>query len=68
MTAKAKAPETATAERADSEPSFTKAQLVGAKHFGYPRDAVAAVLKDGETYTMDRAKGLVSDFLKGRVK
>ena len=62
-TAKKKAP---TAGQA-AEPTFTKEQLVKAKTLGLPRDAVAAVLEDGEVYTKDQAIRLVADFLKRKV-
>lgn len=47
--------------------AFTKEQLVRAKTLGLPRDAVAAVLKDGQTYTKDQAVDLVLDYLKREV-
>lgn len=59
---------TQTAESRREAPQFTKAQLVGAKHFDYPRDAVAAVLTDGESYTRERAETLVRTFLERKVK
>lgn len=49
------------------EPFFTKEQLVKCKTLGLPRDAVAAVLEDGKTYTKDQAVGLVNDFLERKV-
>ena len=51
----------------DQAPTFTKEQLVKSKTLGLPRDAVAAVLKDGEVYTKDHAVRLVRDFLERKV-
>ena len=51
----------------DQAPTFTKEQLVRSKTLGLPRDAVAAVLKDGEVYTKDQAVRLVRDFLERKV-
>ena len=43
-------------------PVFTKEQLVKSKTLGVPQDAVAAILKDGQTYTREEAVRLVTDF------
>ena len=51
----------------DQAPVFTKEQLVNSKTLGLPRDAVAAILKDGEVYTKDQAVGLVRDYLERKV-
>lgn len=48
-------------------PTFTKEQLMASKTLGLPRDAVAAVLKDGAVYTKDQAASLVRKFLSRRV-
>lgn len=48
-------------------PAFTKEQLVKSKTLGLPGDAVAAVLRDGQTYTKDEAVGLVRAFLERKV-
>ena len=62
-TAKKKAP---AADQA-AEPTFTKEQLVKSKTLNLPRDAVAAILKDGQTYTREEAVRLVTDFLERSV-
>lgn len=51
----------------DQAPVFTKEQLVNSKTLGLPRDAVAAILKDGEVYTKDQTVGLVRDYLERKV-
>lgn len=51
----------------DQAPTFTKEQLVRSKTLGLPRDAVAAILEDGKTYTKDQAVGLVTEFLERKV-
>lgn len=67
-TAKKAAPAAKKASAADqAAPTFTKEQLVKAKTLNLPRDAVAAVLKDGEVYTKDQAVRLVTDFLERKV-
>lgn len=48
-------------------PAFTRDQLMASKTLGLPRDAVAAVLKDGVVYTKDQAASLVRKFLNRRV-
>lgn len=57
----------AAAADQSAEPTFTKEQLVKAKSLNLPRDAVMAVLKDGEVYTKDQAVGLVRDYLERKV-
>lgn len=67
-TAKKAAPAAKKASAADqAAQTFTKEQLVKAKTLNLPRDAVAAVLKDGEVYTKDQAVRLVTDFLERKV-
>ena len=57
-----------TTVAADQEaPVFTKEQLVKSKTLGVPRDAVAAILKDGQAYTREEAVRLVTDFLERSV-
>lgn len=46
---------------------FTKAQLLTSRKYADRRDALSALLKDGETYTLDAADKLLSQFMKGRV-
>ena len=48
-------------------PVFTKEQLVKSKTLGVPRDAVAAILKDGQQYTREQAIQLVTEFLERKV-
>lgn len=52
----------ATKKKADSvdqaEPTFSKEQLVKSATLGLPRDAVAAILKDGQQYTRNRQSSL----------
>jgi hypothetical protein len=50
-----------------AEPTYTKAQLVKAKTLGLPVDAVAAALKDGQTYTKAGAIATVKAFLRKKV-
>lgn len=61
----------ATKKNAESvdqaEPTFSKEQLVNSKTLGLPRDAVAAILKDGQEYTKGQAIQLVTEFLERKV-
>lgn len=50
-----------------AEPTFSKEQLVNSKTLGLPRDAVAAILKDGQHYTKKQAIQLVTEFLERKV-
>lgn len=49
------------------EPTFSKEQLVKSQTLGLPRDAVAAILKDGQQYTREQAMRLVTEFLERKV-
>lgn len=60
-------PEKQTKRDPSVETRFTKDQLVGSKTISLSKDAVAAVLKDEETYTKEEAETLVLQFLKGKV-
>ena len=61
----------ATKKKTDSvdqaEPTFSKEQLVKSATLGLPRDAVAAILKDGQQYTREQAIQLVTEFLERKV-
>lgn len=50
-----------------AEPAFSKEQLVKSETLGLPRDAVAAILKDGQQYTREQAIQLVTEFLERKV-
>lgn len=47
---------------------FTKAQLLASKKYADRRDALSALLKDGETYTLEAVDKLLDQFMKGKVK
>ena len=57
------------AAKAKEEPAakFTKQQLAGSKTFANMRDIINAVLKDGETYTVEAAKAAVNKYMEGVV-
>ncbi len=57
----------APAKKAEYEPKFTKAQLLSAKRFEGRKDAMTAVLSDGETYTVKEAETLYDNYMKGQV-
>lgn len=56
------------AETTKEAPRFTKAQLLASEKYRNRKDLLTALLKDGETYTMEMATNMVSAFLKGQVK
>jgi len=60
--------QTVTAAPAKTVTKFSKAQLLSAKRFADRKDALGAVLKDNETYTVEEAQKLLDDFMKGQVK
>lgn len=47
---------------------FSKGQLLGSERFKERRDALGALLKDGETYTVEEAEKILGDYMKGQVK
>lgn len=62
----------ATKKKADAmvdqaAPVYSKEQLVNSKTLGLPRDAVSAILKDGQQYTREQAIQLVTEFLERKV-
>jgi len=48
--------------------TFTKEQIVSAKRYMHKKDVVNVVLKDGQSYTLDKVDELVDNFMKGKVK
>lgn len=55
-------------ESADqAEPVFSKGQLVNSTTLDLPRDAVQAILEDGQCYTREQAINLVREFLERKV-
>jgi hypothetical protein len=49
-------------------PSFSKAQLLRSYNFTpIQKDVLRAVLKDGESYTLDQAHKLIGDYAKRTV-
>lgn len=59
--------QTVSAAPAKMVTKFSKAQLLGAKRFEDRKDALGAVLKNTETYTVEEAQKLLDDFMKGQV-
>ena len=51
-----------------AEPRFTKAQLINSKKYSNNKDMLAALLKDGESYSHGEVNKLIEDFMKGEVK
>lgn len=57
-----------SAASAAKEPAFTKEVLVTCKKFRDNRDLVSALLKDGVEYTISEVEGMITKYMKGKVK
>ena len=57
-----------TAASAAKEPKFAKEALVNSKRFRNERDIVSALLKDGVEYTVSEVEGMITEYMKGKVK
>lgn len=51
-----------------AETKYTKFQLLNSKVFSNRKDALGAVIKDGEMLTIKEAQGRLDKFMKGKVK
>lgn len=49
------------------EPRFTKNQILAAAKYNHRRDALSAILVDGESYTIKEVNSLLEKFMKGKV-
>lgn len=47
---------------------FTKEQILVSKRYSNRRDALGAILTDGERYTLEQVDSLLEKFMKGKVK
>jgi hypothetical protein len=50
------------------ETMFTKEQILASKRYSNRRDALGAILADGESYTFEKVDVLLDKFMKGKVK
>jgi hypothetical protein len=50
-----------------SVPKFGKEQLLKSNWYSHRRDALEALLEDGEVYSHAAVERLISDFMKGKV-
>ena len=57
-----------SAASAAKEPTFTKEVLVTCKRFRNKCDIVSALLKDGVEYTISEVEGMITKYMKGKVK
>ena len=46
---------------------FTKEQILASKKYSNRRDALGAILVDGDTYTFEQVDSLLEKFMKGKV-
>ena len=47
---------------------YTKEQLSHSLKYAGSRDLISALLKDGESYTLEQVDRLIADYKKGKVK
>lgn len=47
---------------------FSKKQLICSEKFGGYRDILSVLLKDGAEYSVEKAKQMIENYLKGKVK
>lgn len=57
-----------SAASAAQEPKFPKEALVNSKRFRNERDIVSALLKDDVDYTVPEVEGMITEYMKGKVK
>ena len=67
MAGKKKAPEEATAEAMRADNKFSKGQLAASERFRERRDILAALLADGELYTVKAVEEKIESYMKGKV-
>lgn len=51
-----------------TEPMFSKAQILASAKYRVRKDLVDALLDDGKKYTMKQVDELIDNFMKGKVK
>ena len=49
------------------ESKFTKQQILAASRYNKRRDALKAILVDGESYSISEVNSLLDRFMKGKV-
>ncbi len=53
--------------KAPDEAKFSKRQLIASKRFQGRRDALSAVLRDDQCYTLKETEAAVNDFFRKKV-
>ena len=51
-----------------TEPKFSKAQILASARYRVRKDLVDALLDDSKKYTMKQVDELIEEFMKGKVK
>lgn len=64
----AKKTATGTARSEQTEPMFSKEQILASARFANRRDLVDALLDEDKSYTMKTVDNLVEKYMKGQVK
>ena len=52
----------------NTQPVYSKQQLLTFQRYAARRDLLEALLKDDESYTHDQVQNLIDDFMKGKVR
>lgn len=55
-------------EQKKQEILFTKEQILASNRYSNRRDALGAILADGNMYTFEKVDSLLEKFMKGKVK
>lgn len=55
-------------QKEEAAPTYSKAQLLASDRFLGQKDILTALLEEKEAYTIEKAKGLIDDYMKGTVK
>ncbi len=55
-------------ESKNTQPVYSKQQLLTFQRYAARRDLLEALLKDGESYTHDQVRNLINNFMKGKVR
>ena len=65
----AKKTTTGTAARSEqTEPMFSKEQILASARYANRRDLVDALLDEKESYTLETVDNMIENYMKGRVK
>lgn len=55
-------------ETVETVPVFSKDSILKSKRYAYRRDALKALLRDEESYTLEQVEKILNDFMNEEVK